>query len=290
MNRLNIFFVWKKYFSYSVVITMLSIIIFGCFKSRENEINEQIYATVNGIYLTESGLRAIVPKEFYERLTPEHKRKIVEEWVNKELLYQEALRIGIDEEPEIKRLLLNSKQNLLSNEFLERELSNIKIPGENELKIYYEDNKEFFKLNAVEYRVRYALFDNSKDATSFFRKVKNNESFSKLAQEFSKHPSSNSGGDLGIVNEESVEPNIWEAINSVYSKSGLRKISDVFTVIDGWGCVIVDEVFAPESIKPYEYVLDLVIDMYLAEKREEEIISLIKNLYTKADIRLEILR
>ena len=56
MNRLNIFFVWKKYFSYSVVITMLSIIIFGCFKSRENEINEQIYATVNGIYLTESVL------------------------------------------------------------------------------------------------------------------------------------------------------------------------------------------------------------------------------------------
>lgn len=269
---------------------MFSIIIFGCFKSRENETNEQIYATVNGIYLTESGLRAIVPKEFYERLTPEHKRKIVEEWVNKELLYQEALRIGIDEEPEIKRLLLNSKQNLLSNEFLERELANIKIPGENELKKYYEDNKEFFKINAVEYRVRYALFDNSKDATSFFRKIKNNESFSKLAQEFSKHPSSNSGGDLGIVNEESIEPNIWEAINSVYSKSGLRKISDVFTVIDGWGCVIVDEVFEPGNIKQFEYVRDLVIDMYMAEKREEEIMSLIKKLYTKADIRFEILR
>lgn len=290
MNRLNIFFVWKRYFSYAVVITILSIIISGCFKSRKNEINEQIYATVNGIYLTESGLRAIVPKEFYERLTPEHKRIIVEEWVNKELLYQEALRIGIDEEPEINRLLLNSKQNLLSNEFLERELSNIKIPGENELKKYYEDNKEYFKLNAVEYRVRYALFDNSKDATAFYRKIKNNESFSELAQEFSKHPSSNSGGDLGIVNEESVEPNIWEAINSVYSKSGLRKISDVFTVVDGWGCVIVDEVFEPGIIKPLEYVRDLVIDMYMAEKREEEKISLIKNLYTKADIRFEILR
>ena len=265
-------------------------IISGCFKSRENEINEQIYATVNGTYLTESGLRAIVPKEFYEGLTPEHKRKIVEEWVNKELLYQEALRVGIDEEPEIQRLLLNSEQNLLSNEFLERELSNIEIPGENELKKYYEENKDFFTLDAVEYRVRYALFDNSKDATSFFRKVKNNESFSNLAQEFSKHPSSNTGGDLGIVNEESVEPNIWEAMNSVYSKSGLRKISDVFTVTDGWGCVIVDEVFEAGSIKPFEYVQDLVIDMYMAEKREEAKISLIKNLYTKADIRFEVLR
>jgi len=290
MNRLNIYFIWKEYFSYTVLIIILSIIISGCFDSRENEINEQIYATVNGTYLTESGLRAIVPKEFYERLTPEHKRKIVEEWVNKELLYQEALRIGIDKEPEIQRLLLNSKQNLLSNEFLERELSNIKIPGEDELKKYHEDNKEFFILDAVEYRIRYALFDNSKEATSFYRKVKNNESFSELAQEFSKHPSSNSGGDLGIVNEESVEPNIWEAINSVYSRSGLRKISDVFTVNDGWGCVIVDEVFEPESLKPFEYVRDLVIDMYMAEKREEAKISLIKKLYTKADIRFEILR
>ena len=111
-----------------------------------------------------------------------------------------------------------------------------------------------------------------------------------MAQEFSKHPSSNSGGDLGIVNEESVEPNIWEAIYSVYSKSGLRKISDVFTVIDGWGCVIVDEIFEPGNIKQFEYVRDLVIDMYMTEKREEEIISLINKLYTKADIRFEILR
>jgi len=286
---MNIFIcIHSRYFFHTVFIISLSTIFSGCFGSgNEDIIDEQIYATVNGVHLTESGLRAIVPKDFYDRLTIDHKRQIIEEWVNNELLYQEAQRIKIDNDPEIKRLLLNSKRNLLSNEVLERELSKINIPDENELKIFYEDNKEYFKLQANEYRIRYALFDNKKDATDFYRRVKSNQSFSELAKEYSKHPSSHDGGNLGVVNEESVEPPIWENILSTVTKYGMRKISDPFIVIDGWGCVIVDEEFKGGSIKPFEYVRDLVLAMYMAEKHEKTRDELIKKLRVKADIRYE---
>ncbi|MFC1490154.1 peptidyl-prolyl cis-trans isomerase [Candidatus Latescibacterota bacterium] len=270
---------------------VLSVTLFGCFDSQdESEVNEKIYVTVNGAYLTESGLRAITPKEFFDNLTLEHKRKIVEEWVNIELLYQEALATGIENDPEIKRLLLNSRQNLLSNEFLERELSDIEAPNAAELELYYTQNKEYFEIVSNEFLVRYALFDNKDDADAFHKRVKANESFSDLASKLSKHPSSKSGGNLGIVNEDSVEPNIWEMINNIYEKLGTRKISDPFIVIDGWGCVIVDEIYEPGTIKPLESVKDLLIDMYMSEKREETKDTLIKGLKDKAEIKYENLR
>jgi hypothetical protein len=79
-------------------------------------------------------------------------------------------------------------------------------------------------------------------------------------------------------------------INTIYSKAGLRKISDPFMVIDGWGCVIVDEVYDPGTIKPFEYVRDLVADMYMTEKREEAKEALISRLTAQADIEYEIIR
>jgi len=278
----------NKLIFYAILIILLTIIFLGCFGSKDKDvIDEQIYATVNGIHLTESELRAIVPRDFYDRLTIDHKRQIIEEWVDKELLYQEAQQIEIDKDPEMKRLLLNSRRNLLSNELLERELSKIKMPDESELKIFYEDNNEYFELQTNEYKVRYALFDNKKDATDFYSKVKRNQSFSELAEDFSKHPSSNAGGNLGVINEESVEPPIWENILSTITKYGIRKISDPFNVIDGWGCVIVDEELKAGSIKPFDYVRDLVLDMYIAENSEEARENLIKRLKVKADIRYE---
>ena len=172
----------------------------GCFDNADTgEIDEQIYATVNGVHLTESDLRLIVPVEFYDRLTSEHKQLIIEDWIYQELLYQEAVNEGIDQEPDIKRLLMQSRQQLLSNELLERTLSEIPEPTEAELERYYTENEDLFVLPTNEYRVRYAMFDNQSDANDFHSQVKRNASFSDLAAEMSKDPSSVDGGDIGVV-------------------------------------------------------------------------------------------
>ena len=287
---MNLFTVHKvngfKSIRFIAVLMLLAMMGAGCFQSDKSEnINEEIYATVNGKPLTESGLMAIVPKGFYDRLTREHKKKIIEDWVNRELLFQEATQRGIHGEPDIKRLLENSNRNLLSNELLERELADIENPSDYLLKQYYDDHKEYFELQTKEYEVRYALFDNRNDALSFRRKVKRNESFSVLAEEFSKDPSSKTGGQIGVVSEESVEPALWDAIMSTVHKYGLVKISDPFMVIDGWGCVIVDKEYSVGMIKPFDLVSDLVLDMYIAEQRESRQEELIKNLTLEADIK-----
>lgn len=276
----------KNYFPYWVLITCIfSITVCGCFDSEESgETGERIYATVNGANLTESELRTLVPAEFYERLTLVHKKEIVKEWVNNEVLYQEALRLDIDKEPEIARILEKSKRGLLSTEILERRLADIKIPGEDELKQYYEEHSDYFILQGDEYVVRYALFDNMNDAKDFYAQVKKGDSFSEIAEKKSKDPSAKLGGELGSVNEESVEPAVWNEIINTFERLGLRKISSPFSVIGGFGIVIVDEVYEMGTLKPYESVREQILDLYMIDKREEAKKSLLLKLLAGAEV------
>ena len=264
---------------------MITVADCGRFNSRkETESSEQIYATVNNTSLTESELQALVPKEFYDNLDIEYKKEIVKEWVNNELLYQEALRIGIDKEPEIERILRHSKRDLLCTEILERKLATAAIPDEEELKKYYEEHKDYFILQSDEYRVSYALFDNMTDARNFWRKVKNGESFSRLASEQSLDLSARSGGEIGIVNEESVEPSMWTAIVNTFETRGLLEISDPFSVIDGLGMVIIRGFFKKGTLMPFDNARKEVYDLYIIEKREETKKALLEKLKRDAQI------
>ena len=267
----------------------LSVIVAGCFSSEDSDItDERIFASVNGEHLTESGMKALVPGDVYENFSDVYKKEIVKEWVNNELIYQESLKRNIDKDPDISRILANSKRNLLCNELLERIYSKLPVTGDEELKKYYDDHKDYFILHDNEFKIRYALFDNRKDALDFHRAVKKGGSFSELAKKGSKDPSFQVGGDIGIINEEIVEPEIWSAIENTYIKLGLIKISDPFSVIDGWACLIVDEVYKKDTIKPFEAVREQVYDMYTLEKREEVRSVFVQELTSNAIIKYEI--
>lgn len=257
----------------------------GCSKKNKTvDTGEKVYARVNDAELTESGLRELVPSDFYNTLTPDHKKEIVQEWVNNELLYQEALKLKIDRDPEIVSILNNSKRNLLRNELLERSLSDVKAPEDKELQKYYEDHKKNFILHEREFKVRYAAFDTRKDAEDFWKKVKARMGFSELTIEMSKDPSARSGGDIGTLSEDMVEPSVWESINATAKKYGLVKISDPFKVSTGWACLIVDDIYEAGSAKPLDTIREQVLDMYMVDKREEARKGLFKQLSSKARI------
>jgi peptidyl-prolyl cis-trans isomerase C len=265
---------------------ILAISYIGCMgKNEKAETNEKVYARVNDARLTESGLKALVPKDFYDNLTPEHKKEIINEWVNNELLYQEALRSKIDKDPAIAQIIENSKRTLLSNELLESRIESVKTPDEKELRSYYENHKNNFTLQSPEYKVRYALFEDKKTAETFWRKIKGRYSFSDLAMEESKDASAAKGGDIGLISEDAVEPELWQAINATVAKYGLVKISDPFKVMEGWACVIVDEKYDVGSIRPFEKVRDQILNMYMVEKRDEARNALLKKLSANAKIK-----
>jgi len=274
-------FCWLSGF-FSAALILIGI---GCFSSDKGpNTSERIYATVDGTQLTESELQSLVPAGFYSNLTPELKKSLIQDWVSEQVLFLEARKRGIDNEPDIARILLNSKRDLLVNELLERELANLGQPIESLLREYYNNHTEDFILSDDQYLARYAFFDTMNDARDFYNEVKRGTSFSELAMTTSKDPSALDGGNLGVINEGSVEPNMWEAVVSTYTKLGAGKISNPFSVIDGFGIVIIDEKYDRGTIKTFNLVREQVIDMYLTEQRETLRNSLIDKLSAQHDV------
>lgn len=267
-----------------LVSVLMGVVSIGC-GNKGGESDERVYASVNGKTLTESEIRDLVPADIFDKLSTENRRDLVREWVEQELMYQEALEKGIENEPDIARILERVQRDLLVAEFLERTLAEENAPPDTTLKAYYKEHPDYFIRQSDEYQVRFALFDTSEDAQDFFNRVKRGASFSELAQEYSKDPSAENGGDLGIVSEQSVQPGVWDSIVITYGSAGTGRISSPFEVIDGYGIVIVDAVYKSGTTRTFEESREQVIDYYRMEQREAAKEALIRRLEGKADIK-----
>ncbi len=273
--------------SYLLIIAIFvsSVLFVGCSeKDDASNSNERIYVTVNDANLGERELMSMVPSEFYNRLDATYRKEIVQEWVNDELLYQEALTQKLDEEPGIRLMLERSRRRLLASELLERKLLELEAPSDEVLKSYYEENKDMFILQSNEYDIRYALFDTMQDAQRFYHKVKRGASFSDLAKTLSTDPSAKDGGSLGVITEMTVEPTIWNETVTLYNKLGVMKISNPFRVLDGFAIVIIDKVYEAGTARPFETVRDQIYDLYMLDAREKEKSRILKSLTGKAQI------
>jgi hypothetical protein len=76
--------------------------------------------------------------------TDEELKSLVEQNIRQEVFYQEALKMNLDHNDEIIKRRLAQKMNFLSND-----LATLKEPTEDELRKYYEDNREKYMLSPI---------------------------------------------------------------------------------------------------------------------------------------------
>ncbi len=70
---------------------------------------------------------------------PQQLERLVEDYIDDEVMYREALRLGLEQDDEIIRRRLIQKM-----QFLQRDLATAPKPGENELRAYYSAHPELF--------------------------------------------------------------------------------------------------------------------------------------------------
>ena len=76
--------------------------------------------------------------------TDEELKSLVQQNIRQEVFYQEALKMNLDHNDEIIKRRLAQKMNFLSND-----LATLKEPTEDELRKYYEDNREKYLLSPI---------------------------------------------------------------------------------------------------------------------------------------------
>lgn len=221
------------------VLMLCFVCIFGCNDRKSS----QVVMTVNGEKITEQQYQTHLQmiKKGYEaqngKLDNEKDAEMLntiedqnfEDLIMQVIVKQEARKQGIEvKKTEIDKALRDMKDSMGEQhykEFIENldftnqdirdqlalEQLYIKLQDkitadvkvkEEDIKKYYEENQEIFKEEAG-LQISHILVDSKQDANNIIEKLEQGEDFSTLARQYSRCPSKDVGGDLGVFNEKS---------------------------------------------------------------------------------------
>ena len=167
-------------------------------------------AVVGESRLTQEDVDLLVPVQMMGKLPPQAQRRIVDVWVEDELLRQEAHRLKIDEDPQVAARISVAIRDLLVAELLERHFEDDSDVSDEEIQLYYDAQPEDFTRDQLEIRARHILVANRSDRRSVTKQLRSGV-FDVVARESSIDASADLGGDLGYFTREMVDPAFWEA-------------------------------------------------------------------------------
>jgi peptidyl-prolyl cis-trans isomerase C len=255
-----------------IVLVLLSLGLLSCSSTGERSSQQTaaspVIARANESVLTLADLENMIPPEYREHYGLEDRKTLINSWIETELVYQEAVRQGIDNEPELQAKVDEFQRLLLENEILQRELGiRVKVTDA-EIEKYYHDNSDFFLREKEEVRISQIVVDSLGLAGELREQLRNNPTeFSRLAGEYSLDKSGNSDGDVGYYAvDELIEP-LSKAVMSL----NVGEMSPVVSV-SGYGhfIVMVTDRKGSGTMKALEDVEDEIKDILLINKEEEE--------------------
>ena len=122
---------------------------------------------------------------------------LLDELINLELLRQEAVKQGIDRDPEIRMILANLEKNILAAQVIENKAGSLQF---SDAEIQAEYDQQVAALGPTEYRARHILVRTEQEAELLIQRIQTGSDFAVLAQEHSMDTSGEEGGDLGWFN------------------------------------------------------------------------------------------
>jgi parvulin-like peptidyl-prolyl isomerase len=140
-----------------------------------------VLAQVGNASLTLEELRESFPAEYEQLIRREQYLDFIKRWIDDEVLYQQAVKGRLDDDPQVKRRLEKLARKLLIEEFLARENSSEAFePDEISMNQYYEMNKEDFRRKVPEIKFAHIRVATARQAADIKGKILTDNAF--LAQ------------------------------------------------------------------------------------------------------------
>ena len=244
-----------------------------------SETHSEPAARVNGVVipkvLLDYTLRGVV-----ERGQPETAylfKEVREELINLELMAQEALRRGLDKNPEAQSQLYQAHQQVLSKLLLKQHLQDSPVLEEDILQAYHEEIESLGEPGFYQqYRLRLITQRSQAEARATIAFIRAGGDFDKAARERSLDASRSEGGLLDWVILPQVLPPIAEVI--IHLPKGAMTLAPIKTPV-GWNIVRVEDL-RPYEPPSYEDSKEKIREALIQKRRGE----LLEKLHDGADI------
>lgn len=263
---------WIKLLKINFSVIVFSIFFLGCSKEPEKK---EYAVRVNDSYLTEEDIFELdsLSNQSFSR------NEIIKRWVEKELLYQEALKDGITDEEEFKRVINNSRRELASSMLIKKYLEeNLKQPGTKELQDFYEKLKHEFAADENIYIFNLAVFSSENLAIQFRKKVFEDDWEIAVQSSLNDKALIEHSENKTLAREE-IYPlqllNLIDEINPGEVSIILEENPQKYLLVQ------LKQVVKKGTVPPLELVKEQVEARYASEKREEIINKYLEELYSE---------
>jgi len=203
----------------------------------------EVIATVNGMQIGSKEFEQAAAKKAPangESLTVDEKKEVLQSIVEEKLLYAEALKKGLDKDPKVQKVMINS----LLRDDVYSTVKNSEFTDEMLQKYYEEHKSEFIVPEKVQVkRILVKVSDGVPDekakekADALRAEVsKNPDSFKDVAARDSEDPYKRRGGDMGFVAKDG-KPGLDQAVVDKAFSLETGAISDVFKTSEGYNIV-----------------------------------------------------
>ncbi|MCX5799404.1 MAG: peptidylprolyl isomerase [Proteobacteria bacterium] len=212
--------------------------------------------------------------------TQSGKKNYLDRLVVKKLLLKEAPKEKIESEKDFQAKLVDIREQLVIESLLKKKLSIDSKLTDEDLKKYYDTNKDTFK-REKEINTRHILLKTEEEAKQVQGKLVKGEDFAELARQYSVDPNAKTtGGDIGFHPKGTLLPEYEAAafkLSKVGQMSGIVKTQFGFHIIRLEGT-------RPLSYVPFEEVKDFIRQKIAQEKQKEILEKYLEDLKKAAKI------
>ncbi len=174
----------------------------------------QNVATVNGHAITQAELDSTLKALRIENASPEQRKSILDEIISRDVLSQEAVKLGLDKKDDVKANLEAARKDILISSLLQDWSEKNKVTDDDIKKAYDDMVKE--QAGKKEFKVSHILVKEEDKAKALLADIKAKKvTFEDAAKKDSIDPGSGkNGGDLGWSNPDMYVPEFTEAVKT----------------------------------------------------------------------------
>ncbi|MEX0684984.1 MAG: peptidyl-prolyl cis-trans isomerase [Balneolales bacterium] len=256
---------------------------------QKTEDNNRVIAEVSGNELTLEQARQIIPVYIYERDSIAAIRDYRRNWVKRQVLLQEANRLGLENNEDVRKKIRLAKEDIIATALLDLVQKEVKEEGVSmqEAQAYYQAHREQFVLNERHVRYRHIITETLNASQNARNALHRGDQWEDVARRYSINP------EEAIQNSNMFWPlsnaaKDYDTMNQYLKVIGITEISPVSEENGQYHFVQLREDKSKGDHPDLDWVLGHISEWLLVEKQRRIISTYERNLFLKAESNNEI--
>ncbi len=218
-------------------------------------------------------------------------RMFARQWVNSELLYQEAKSQGLDRSETVLRNLESARRELAINALLEKDVFNDtpQSVSKEEIAAYFKSHVEEFALGEDIVEISLAVFSKREPAAAFREAALQGDGWEAAVAEFQNAKNGQSPlitkTDSAFYNQSTLFPaKLWK----VSSALGPGEVSFPVKTSEGYFVILLVGSYQRGSSPPVEYVENAIRGRLMMQRRQERFAEYLESMRKKHAVQINL--